>query len=93
MFAHRPAGHEVPGWRMATTVVRGAAHEGADRPLQDAAGAAADLAGAQWLALAVAGRHGGPRHFRGARGPELAVEVGLELLAAAPPSTPRTAVG
>lgn len=52
----------------------------AGRPLQDAAGFAADPAdGGRWLALAVADGHGGPRHFRSARGSELAVEAGLGL--------------
>ncbi len=82
MAAERPGYRDAPGWRVFTAVVRGAAHEMAGRPLQDAAGFLAGPAAAdRWLALAVADGHGGHPHFRSARGSELAIEVALELAA------------
>jgi hypothetical protein len=61
-------------------VARGAAHEFAGRPLQDAAGSAVyPEEDPRWLAVAVADGHGGKPHFRSARGSELAVEAGLRL--------------
>lgn len=78
MDAERPGYRDAPGWRVFTAVVRGATHEIAGRPLQDAAGfTAAPPGGAQWLALAVADGHGGHPHFRSARGSELAIEAAL----------------
>ena len=71
---------EVPGWRVLTAVARGAAHELAGRPLEDAAGFAAHPPdGPRWLAVAVADGHGGRPHFRSGRGSELAVEAGLQV--------------
>jgi Protein phosphatase 2C len=61
-------------WQVSTAVVRGAAHELTGLPLQDAAGYR-EISGG--LALAVADGHGNQRHFRSARGSELAVEAGL----------------
>jgi hypothetical protein len=61
-------------WQVCTAVVRGAAHELTGLPLQDAAGSRRVSGG---LALAVADGHGNRRHFRSARGSELAVEAGL----------------
>ncbi len=73
---------EVPGWRVLTAVARGAAHELAGRPLEDAAGFAAHPAdGPRWLTVAVADGHGGRPHFRSGRGSELAVAVGLRFAA------------
>jgi hypothetical protein len=71
---------EVPGWRVLTAVARGAAHELAGRPLEDAAGFAAyPDDGPRWLAVAVADGHGGRPHFRSGRGSELAVAAGLRV--------------
>jgi protein phosphatase 2C-like protein len=71
---------EVPGWRVLTTVARGAIHELAGRPLEDAAGFGAHPADVpRWLTVAVADGHGGRPHFRSGRGAELAVAVGLQL--------------
>jgi Protein phosphatase 2C len=82
MAAERPGYRDAPGWRVFTAVVRGAAHEIAGRPLQDAAGFLAGPPGdARWLALAVADGHGGYPHFRSARGSELAIEAALALAA------------
>jgi hypothetical protein len=82
MAAERPGYRDAPDWRVFTAVVRGAAHEIAGRPLQDAAGFLAGPPGdAQWLALAVADGHGGHPHFRSARGSELAIEAALALAA------------
>jgi serine/threonine protein phosphatase PrpC len=82
MAAERPGYRDVPGWRVFTAVVRGAAHEMAGRPLQDAAGfLAGPPAADRWLALAVADGHGGHPHFRSARGSELAIEAAMELAA------------
>ena len=76
----RPGEGEIPGWRALTAVARGAAHELAGRPLQDAVGSATFPAeGPRWLAVAVADGHGGRPHFRSARGSELAVDAGLRL--------------
>jgi Protein phosphatase 2C len=78
---------EIPGWRVFTTVARGAAHRLDGRPLQDAAGFATYAADEPpWLAVVVADGHGGYPHFRSARGSELAVEAGLRL-------APETATG
>jgi hypothetical protein len=96
MAAEHPGYRDALGWRVFTAVVRGAAHEMAGRPLQDAAGFLAGPPGdARWLALAVADGHGGHPHFRSARGSELAIEVALELagefgpiLATAPAAAP-----
>ena len=86
MAAERPGYRDAPGWRVFTAVVRGAAHEIAGRPLQDAAGFATSQPGdARWLALAVADGHGGHPHFRSARGSELAIEAAMELAAAFAP--------
>ena len=83
MAAERPGYRDAPGWRVFTAVVRGAAHELAGRPLQDAAGWTAGPPGdTGWLVLAVADGHGGHPHFRSARGSELAIEAALELAAA-----------
>ena len=61
-------------WQVGTAVVRGAAHELTGLPLQDAVGSREIHGG---LALAVADGHGNRRHFRSARGAELAIEAGL----------------
>jgi hypothetical protein len=83
MAAERPGYRDAPGWRVFTAVVRGAAHELAGRPLQDAAGFTTGTPGdTEWLALAVADGHGGHPHFRSARGSELAIEAALELATA-----------
>ncbi|HEY6275425.1 MAG TPA: protein phosphatase 2C domain-containing protein, partial [Streptosporangiaceae bacterium] len=80
MPAERPDYRDAPGWRVLTAVVRGAAHEIAGRPLQDAAGfSTAPPDDNRWLALAVADGHGGHPHFRSARGSELAIEAALGL--------------
>jgi hypothetical protein len=82
MAAERPGYRGAPGWRVFTAVVRGAAHEVAGRPLQDAAGfLAGPPTDGSWLALAVADGHGGHPHFRSARGSELAIEAAMELAA------------
>ncbi|HUZ37709.1 MAG TPA: protein phosphatase 2C domain-containing protein [Streptosporangiaceae bacterium] len=76
----QPGDGDVPGWRVLTAVARGAVHEQAGRPLQDAAGFAAYPPGdPRWLAVAVADGHGGHPHFRSARGSELAIDAGLLL--------------
>jgi Protein phosphatase 2C len=91
MAAERPGYRDAPGWRVFTAVVRGAAHEIAGRPLQDAAGfTAAPPGDAHWLALAVADGHGGHPHFRSARGSELAIEAALALAAEAGPRAAAT---
>jgi Protein phosphatase 2C len=74
-----PAKDASRDWQVCTAVVRGAAHELAGLPLQDAAGTREIRGG---LALAVADGHGNERHFRSARGAELAVEAGLGAAAA-----------
>ncbi len=77
--AARGASHD---WQLCTAVVRGASHELTGLPLQDAAGSRAIRGG---LALAVADGHGHRRHFRSARGAELAVEAGLGAAAGLAP--------
>jgi hypothetical protein len=94
MTAEPPGYRDVPGWRVFTAVVRGAAHEIAGRPLQDAAGFATSQPGdARWLALAVADGHGGHPHFRSARGSELAIEAALDLAAQFGPRFPAAPAG
>ena len=78
-------------WQVGTAVVRGAAHELTGLPLQDAVGSREIHGG---LALAVADGHGNRRHFRSARGAELAIEAGLGAaagLAGRLAASPRTA--
>lgn len=74
-----PAHHAFRDWQVCTAVARGAAHELTGLPLQDAVGSREVRGG---LALAVADGHGNRRHFRSARGAELAVEAGLGAAAA-----------
>jgi hypothetical protein len=74
MSVEQAAKHTAPEWQLFTAVARGAAHARAGLPLQDASGYA-DVSGR--LVLAVADGHGSSRHFRSARGSQLAVEAGL----------------
>ncbi len=71
-------------WEVLVATARGATHESDDLPIQDAAGFVGELS--SWdsaVVLAVADGHGDERHFRSARGSELAVDVaeavGVEL--------------
>ena len=64
------------GWAVLTATERGAAHIATGRPSQDAV--ATCPLGPQGLAAAVADGHGHHRHFRSARGAQLAVAAGCE---------------
>lgn len=66
----------LPRWQVLTATARGAAHQAAGRPLQDAVACYGDPSRpTDVLAVSVADGHGHPRHGRSAIGAELAVEV------------------
>jgi hypothetical protein len=74
--APQPAAHETPGsWLPLTATRLGAAHLASGLPNQDAIAAHQIQDG---LVAAVADGHGHPRHFRSARGSELAVAVACQ---------------
>jgi len=69
-----PAARDQPGtWQVLTTTERGAAHRASGVPNQDAV--AAFSIGPGGAVAAVADGHGHSRHFRSARGAQLAVTV------------------
>ena len=68
-----PAGGHAAGWQAVTATERGAAHRAAGLPNQDAVAVLPLAPGG--LVAAVADGHGHSRHFRSARGAQLAVSV------------------
>ena len=68
-------------WRCVGASVRGAAHERAGLPNQDAIGWSPPGGSGQPLILAVADGHGGARYVRSDVGAQLAVETALPVLA------------
>ena len=72
----QPAPDRAGGWRTATATERGAAHRAAGIPNQDAV-ATIPLANGGMVA-AVADGHGHSRHFRSARGAQLAVSIACQ---------------
>lgn len=71
-----PPGADPRRWQVLVATARGAAHESAGRPLQDAAATVGDLwRDGEALVVAVADGHGHPRHARSGTGAALAVEV------------------
>jgi serine/threonine protein phosphatase PrpC len=82
------------GWQVIGSSVRGAAHERAALPNQDALAWTCLEAGGPALAVAVADGHGSAKSFRSEVGARLAVEAALESLrelAELPAETPHSA--
>ncbi len=71
-----PPGHP-PGWRVLTASERGASHEAAQTPNQDAVATQPTIGGG--VVAAVADGHGHWRHLRSARGSRIAAAIGCEV--------------
>ena len=69
------------GWEVLVSSVRGAAHHSAGRPNEDAQAWRPVKEAGPGIVAAVADGHGHARHFRAARGAQLAVESGCECAA------------
>jgi hypothetical protein len=85
-------GSGAGGWQAVTATERGAAHRGAGLPNQDAVEVVP--LGTGGMVAAVADGHGHSRHFRSARGAQLAVSIACQAardLAGAPGGLPAAA--